>query len=156
MKQSYIMFGYIFVILFFNSYAQDTSYSQSVRSSTVLATDTTTLGQKLSEYFSNPSRFIGLLVTIPPGQETGWHKHTVPGCAYVLKGCLSVAIENGKTFDFKEGDSFAEVINVNHNGKNRGKDTVQLIAFFIGTDNKPITIKRAIRDTSCAIKAIAR
>ena len=78
---------------------------------------------------------------LPPGTETGWHKHTAPGFAYILKGTLTVETESGKTFEFGAGRSFAEVINIGHNGKNNGKETVELIAYFIGGKNKPITIK---------------
>jgi len=128
--------------LLFNVFTSDNTYNQSVKSSIILKTDTTTAGQKVSAFFSSPSEITGLKVTIPPGKETGWHKHTVPGMAYILKGTLTVETETGKKFEFKEGESFAEVIDMYHNGRNNGEDTVQLIAYFIGQKGKPITIKK--------------
>ena len=122
--------------------AQESVYNKSVQSITILKTDTTTLGQFISVYFSHPSVITGLKVILPPGTETGWHKHTVPGFAYILKGTLTVETKSGRNFEFKEGQSFAEVINIWHNGKNNGKDTVELIAYFVGEKDKPITIKQ--------------
>ena len=124
--------------------SEDRVYNTSVRSSVLLKTDTTTTGQKLSACFSNPSEITGLKVRIPPSQETGWQKHTVPGVAYVIKGKLTVDIDNGKSFEFAQGQSFAEVVDTYHNGKNKGSDTVELIAFFIGPKDTTITIKREV------------
>jgi quercetin dioxygenase-like cupin family protein len=134
-------FGILLFILPFYGKPEEPVYDQSIQSITVLKTDTTTTGQKIAELFSNPSEITGLRVTIPPGKETGWHKHTVPGFAYVLKGDLTVETENGKKFEFIAGQSFAEVVNTNHNGKNNGKVTVELIAFFVGQKGQGITIK---------------
>lgn len=134
----------LFILLVFTLplLGQENTYNRSIQSFTILKTDTTTAGQRLSEFFSNPSEVTGLKVILPPGTETGWHKHSVPGFAYVVKGTLTVETESGKTFDFGAGRSFAEVINIGHNGKNTGKDTVELIAYFIGSKDKPITIKQ--------------
>ena len=122
--------------------AQEAVYNQSIQSIPILKTDTTTAGQPLSEFFSHPSEVTGLKVILPPGTETGWHKHTVPGFAYILKGTLTIETESGKNFDFKKGGSFAEVINLDHNGINNGKDTIELIAYFVGEKDKPITVKQ--------------
>jgi quercetin dioxygenase-like cupin family protein len=140
----YISFIELFLILFLtlHLHAQEAVYNQSIQSTTILKTDTTTAGQSISEFFSHPSEVTGLKVVLPPGTETGWHKHTAPGFAYILKGTLTVKTESGSTFEFKEGQSFAEVINIGHNGINNGKDTVELIAYFVGEKHKPITIKQ--------------
>ena len=132
------------LVLLLTSYlhAQEAVYNQSIQSIPILKTDTTTAGQPLSEFFSHPSEVTGLKVVLPPGTETGWHKHTVLGFAYILKGTLTIETESGKNFEFKKGGSFAEVINIGHNGINNGKDTIELIAYFMGEKDKPITIKQ--------------
>ncbi len=84
-------------------------------------------------------------VTIPPGKETGWHKHAFPVFAYVLQGNLTVKIDNAKALQFPEGSSFAEVINTMHNGKNIGLKDVVLIVFFLGEKGMPLSVKQEER-----------
>ncbi len=78
---------------------------------------------------------------IPPGKETGWHKHTFPVFAYVIEGVLSVEFKDGKKRGFVKGTSFAEVVNTFHNGKNEGKEDLVLLAMYLGEKNKPLSIK---------------
>jgi quercetin dioxygenase-like cupin family protein len=131
----------IFLFPLYNS-AKDTLYNPSVSSTIILKTDTTTIGQKLVDLFPKNPEVTGLKVIIPPQSETGWHKHTVPGFAYIVRGSLAVEIDSGKSLQFTAGQSFAEVVNVFHNGKNNGKDTVELVAFFMGQKGVGITIKK--------------
>jgi quercetin dioxygenase-like cupin family protein len=84
-------------------------------------------------------------VTIPPGKETGWHKHLFPVFAFVENGTLNVEMEDGKKVKFIKGSSFAEVINTYHDGKNEGKEDLVLIAFYLGEIDKPLSIKKEIK-----------
>jgi quercetin dioxygenase-like cupin family protein len=86
-----------------------------------------------------------LEVEIPPGKETGWHKHPMPGYAYVLSGTLTIAIEDGQHFQFEAGKAFVEVIHTLHNGKNLGTEPVKLVVFFPGEAGRPFTI-RAVKE----------
>ena len=72
----------------------------------------------------------------------GWHKHETPVFAYVLKGNLTVELEDDKTMLFPENSSFAEVINTFHNGMNQGNESVILIAFFLGEKGKRLSIPK--------------
>lgn len=120
----------------------EAQYNKDVRLESVLKTDTTSLGQKIVyPNFENAQVSI-LKVTIPPGKSTGWHKHSFPVFAYVLKGILTVEVENSKTLEFLQNSSFAEVVNVNHNGVNRGDEDVVLIAFFMGEKGQPLSVHR--------------
>ena len=115
-------------------------YNKDVLIETVIKTDTTSIGQKIKyPDFLNDEVTI-LKVTIPPGKSTGWHKHLFPVFAYVLKGTLTVAIENNKTLKLSEGSSFAEVFNTFHNGSNNEKENVVLIAFYMGEKGKPLSV----------------
>ena len=82
-----------------------------------------------------------LLVEIPPGAETGWHKHPVPCYAYILSGSVTVEIENGKTNTFHAGQAFAETVNTMHNGKNTGDEPVKIVMTAIGEQKEPIVIR---------------
>lgn len=115
-------------------------YNKGVLLETVLKTDTTSIGQKIVyPTFANDEVSI-IKVTLPPGKSTGWHKHFFPVFAYVMKGTLTVEVENKKTLQFPVNSSFSEVINTLHNGVNNGNEDVVLIAFFMGEKDKPLSV----------------
>jgi len=140
MKNTFLII--LFLSVSFELHAQ---YSKDVIIEPVIKTDTTSIGQKIKyPNFLNDEVTI-LKVTIPPGKSTGWHKHLFPVFAYVLKGTLTVAIENNKTLKISEGSSFAEVFNTYHNGSNHEKEDLVLIAFYMGEKGKPLSV---FKDTS--------
>ncbi len=119
----------------------DEAYSAAITVEKVLSTDTTSAGQKL--FFPDSSAAMtGIVVTIPVGAETGWHTHAYSGFAYVIEGTLTVETESGSR-DFTAGTSFAEVIDLAHNGLNKGSVPVKLVAFFSAKKGAPISTKIA-------------
>jgi quercetin dioxygenase-like cupin family protein len=115
-------------------------YDSSIRLEPLLKTDTTSIGQKIQyPAFENAEVSISK-ITIPPGASTGWHLHTFPVFAYVEKGTLTVDVKGNKTLVFSKGQSFSEVINVLHNGSNRGTEDVVLFAVFLGEKGKPLSV----------------
>jgi quercetin dioxygenase-like cupin family protein len=130
---------FTFLILFICS-GVNAQYNKGVILEPILKTDTTSIGQKIVyPSFDNDEVSI-VKVTIPPGQSTGWHKHVFPVFAYVLQGTLTIEVENMKTLEFPNHSSFSEVINKLHNGVNKGKKDVILIAFFMGEKGKPLSV----------------
>ena len=117
-------------------------YNKGVIIEPLLKTDTTTIGQKIVYPAYADDEVTIMKVTIPPGKSTGWHKHEFPVFAYVIKGSLTVETETGEDLQFKENSSFAEVINVNHNGTNKGIDDVVLIAFYMGEKGRKLSIPK--------------
>lgn len=124
-------------------------YNKEVKLDVLLKTDTTSIGQKIIYPNFEHDEVSVLKVTIPPGKSTGWHKHRFPVFGYILKGTLTIELENNKSLQFSENASFPEVINTYHNGKNLGNEDVVLIAFFMGEKGKPLSERR---DTIQAIK----
>lgn len=120
------------IIFIFICIVGKSQYNKEIKIEQILKTDTTSIGQKIIyPDFQNPEVSI-FRITIEPWKSTGWHKHEFPVFAYVLKGNLTVELENNKSIEFKENTSFSEVINTLHNGVNKGKEDVILIAFFMG------------------------
>ena len=60
--------------------------------------------QKLEYLRTDKPEVTVLMVEIPAGGDTGWHYHPVPVYAYVLSGSITVEIDNGDTYGFREGD----------------------------------------------------
>src|SRR5690606_38438311 len=107
----------------------------------LMKTDTTSLGQAIEYPDSDDPEVTAIEVTIPPGGETGWHSHPVPGYGYILAGTLTLETREGKTFVLGPGKAFAEVVKSGHNGRNLGKEPVKLVAFFTGEKGKAFTVK---------------
>lgn len=55
----------------------------------LLSSGETTIGQEIS-YPTGTATITASIVTLPPGAETGWHRHDVPLFAYVLEGEITV------------------------------------------------------------------
>ncbi len=131
---------YLIIVLTCICMSAKSQYNNGVVLEAVLKTDTTSIGQKIVyPTFANDEVSI-IKVTLPPGKSTGWHKHFFPVFAYVLKGTLTVEVENKKTLQFPINSSFSEVINTLHNGVNNGNEDVVLIAFFMGEKDKPLSV----------------
>lgn len=79
-------------------------------------------------------------ITIPEGEETGWHFHPFPSFAYLIEGSLIVTLENGTTKNLHQGDPLAEVTKKIHNGKNPGDTPAKLIVFYIGNKDDVLTV----------------
>jgi quercetin dioxygenase-like cupin family protein len=108
----------------------------------LLKTDTTRAGQGFVYPDPINDEITISKITILPGQSTGWHKHEYPVFAYVLKGNLTVELEDGQSIHFPENSTFAEIINTFHNGFNRGDEPVILLAFYLGEKGKPLSIMK--------------
>lgn len=108
----------------------------------LLRTDTTSIGQKITyPEFANPEVTM-LKITIPPGKSTGWHKHSIPVFAYVVKGTLTVELEDHREIKFKEESTFAEMRNTNHNGSNKEDSDLVLIAIYMGGKGEKLSIMK--------------
>jgi quercetin dioxygenase-like cupin family protein len=114
-------------------------YNSGIKFESLLKTDTTSIGQKI-QYPDFANAEVSLYrITIPAGTSTGWHLHTFPVFAYVEKGTLTIEIKGHKTLTITRGQSFSEVINVQHNGSNRGTEDVVLFAVFLGEKGKALS-----------------
>jgi len=81
-----------------------------------------------------------VLIEIPVGGETGWHKHPMITLGYMLQGDLEVALQDGRTHQFHAGDPAAEVIDTFHNGRNIGNVPVKIIVFYVGEPGANTTV----------------
>ncbi|MDP3641801.1 MAG: cupin domain-containing protein [Bacteroidota bacterium] len=108
----------------------------------LLRTDTTSIGQKMTyPKFSDPEVTM-LKITIPPGKSTGWHKHNFPVFAYVIKGTLTVELDDHRVIKFKEDSTFAEMMNTYHNGKNMEDSDLEVIAIYLGGKGQKLSIMK--------------
>lgn len=109
----------------------------------LLDTSTTILGQPFSYPTQKPAKVTAAVVTMPPGETTGWHEHPVPLFAYILEGEVTVDYgPHGKRV-YRKGDSVIEAIDAAHDGHNTGQGVVRILAVFMGAEGVANTAKVA-------------
>jgi quercetin dioxygenase-like cupin family protein len=110
---------------------------------TVLDTGKTILGQPFTYPTGALAKVMAEIITMKPGEETGWHEHDVPMFVYLLDGELTVDYgPHGKRV-YGKGDAAMEAIDTAHNGRNTGHRPVRVLAVFAGADGIPDTKKMA-------------
>lgn len=99
----------------------------------------TTIGQPFAYPEGSPN-ITGALVTMQPGQSTGWHFHEAPLFAYIMEGELQVDYGEAGVKRYGPGDAFIEAFGTPHNGSVVGDEPVRLLAVFAGAVNTPNTV----------------
>jgi quercetin dioxygenase-like cupin family protein len=132
----------LFVITFASVIAFASDY-EGVKVTLIKKATTAANGQKLAYAKTENPEVTAALVELPPGGDTGWHSHPIPVYAYVVSGAITVTIEGGGQYDFKEGEAIIEVIKTPHIGRNSGKVPVKLVVFYTGAEGGQNTMKTA-------------
>ena len=123
-----------------------TDYAAAVKVTRLLKTTTDAAGRPLA--YPKPedgqAEVTALMVEMPPGAQTGWHKHPISCIGYLIEGELEVTLADGRVHKLKAGEALCEVVDLDHNGVNRGAVPVKLVMFVLGTkDGGPFTVKTA-------------
>jgi quercetin dioxygenase-like cupin family protein len=103
----------------------------------ILQSGATVAGVAIAYPKTDSAEVTALRVEVGPGGETGRHMHPFPTFVYVLEGAINVEMEGGTARSYKAGDSFLEVVNTWHNGKNNGVAPAKLLVVFVGVHGKP-------------------
>jgi quercetin dioxygenase-like cupin family protein len=105
----------------------------------LLATRQTILGQPIVYPTEAPAKVAAAIISMQPGEETGWHQHDVPMFGYVLEGEVTVDYGAKGTHVYRQGDALVEAIDVPHNGRNTGKGEARILSVFMGAEGVPDT-----------------
>ncbi|MFY9241585.1 MAG: cupin domain-containing protein [Polaribacter sp.] len=97
-------------------------------------------GDDLPNYPEGKPKITVLKITIPPKTKLHKHYHPVINSGIILKGVLKVVDINNNILILKEGDVIVELVNKIHYGINEGNKSVEIIVFYAGTENLPITV----------------
>ena len=117
--------------------AQD--YKQS---ETLLDTKETVIGEQIHYPDGSPAEIKSMVIILPPGEKTAWHKHGVPLYAYILSGELEVDYGKAGKRTYHAGDNFMEAMGTYHQGHNYGQQPVRILAVFMGGAGQPLVIPR--------------
>lgn len=107
----------------------------------LLQTEATIIGEQVI-YPEGPAQITVAIVTMQPGQSTGWHRHEVPLTAHLLEGELTVDYGDKGTRVYKAGDTLVEALGSSHNGQNTGAGIVRILAVFAGAVGVPNTVSQ--------------
>ncbi|MEI6361419.1 MAG: cupin domain-containing protein [Actinomycetes bacterium] len=102
----------------------------------------TVLDQPITYPAKKPAQVSSEIISLEPGQETGWQKHKAPMFAYVLEGTLTVEYDAGVVKEFPAGTALMDAQNVWHNGTNKGDSPVRVLVVNMGAKGVKNTIER--------------
>ena len=98
-------------------------------------------GATLPAYPKGRPEITILRISIPPGARLETHSHPVINAGVLISGQLTVLTTDGKTLHLNAGDPIVEVVNTWHYGINPGKVSADIIVFYAGIMDMPITVK---------------
>jgi quercetin dioxygenase-like cupin family protein len=105
----------------------------------LIAAQQTILRQPIVYPTEGPAKVAAAIVSMQPGEETGWHQHDVPMFGYVLQGEVTVDYGAKGTHVYRQGEALVEAIDVPHNGRNTGKGEARILSVFMGAEGVPDT-----------------
>lgn len=117
------------------------AYAGAVKVTPLLKTKVDAAGRPLVYPTDGPAEITAVLVEVPPGGRTGWHKHPMPCIGYILEGELRVTLIDGRVNVFRAGEAIAETVNLEHEGVNSGPGPARLVMFVLGTEGRAFTVK---------------
>lgn len=107
----------------------------------LVSSEKTIIGQDIV-YPEGAAKITGAIVTMQPGDTTGWHKHDAPLFGWVMEGEVTVDYGDAGTRTYKKGDAFIEAFKSYHNGKNTGDGITRILAVFAGADGVANTVMK--------------
>lgn len=134
-----LIYGICFTLLLSsNVLAEDVNVRVDVLAKTSLSWE----GSHLPDYPKGTPELTILKIKIPPGVQLPLHKHPVINACALLTGELTVVTEDNRTLHLIAGESVVEVVNKWHYGKNEGNKTAEILVFYAGAVDTPITIRK--------------
>ncbi len=97
-------------------------------------------GDQLPKYPEGQPKITVLKITIPPKYTLKPHLHPVINTGILTKGRLTVVDAKGNTLKLKKGDALVELVNTVHYGKNETSRPAEILVFYAGTTDSPITV----------------
>ncbi|WP_010448201.1 cupin domain-containing protein [Vibrio rotiferianus] len=119
----------------------DNHLPDSVEAEVMLKTTTSWDGTELPSYPQGKPEVTIVKIIVPKGVQLPMHQHPVINAGIVLKGEITVTKKSGEKIILKAGDAIAEVVEQWHFGANTGEDPTEIIVFYAGVKNEPITVK---------------
>ena len=102
-----------FCLLFATTLSAGTQ--ETITATTLFRSTVTAAGQPIV-FPKSHTEVNALMVDLPAGTDTGWHKHPWPRYAYVVSGAITVENDAGQAKTYRAGEFFVEQIAIDHHG----------------------------------------
>jgi quercetin dioxygenase-like cupin family protein len=119
--------------------ARDAAQTPETAAMPLLSSGETIIGEQIVYPTASPAKVTAAVVTLAPGQETGWHTHGVPTFGYMIEGELEVDYGANGVHHYRTGMALLEAIGVPHNGRNVGTGPARILVVFMGADGLKTT-----------------
>ncbi len=106
---------------------------------TLISASQTITGEKIAYPVSQPAKVTAVVLTLQPGEETGWHTHGVPTFGYVLDGEVTVDYGDQGRRTYHAGEAVLEAMSIGHNGRNNGTVAMRILAVYMGAEGVQAT-----------------
>jgi quercetin dioxygenase-like cupin family protein len=136
MKKLYILLCLVSICLL----GCDSNKITDIKVITLVKTSESWNGELLPKYLDGNPEITILKIIIPPKTKLPLHKHPEINAGVLLKGELTVISETNDTLHLKAGEPIVELVNTWHFGRNDGTEPVEIIVFYAGVKETPITI----------------
>lgn len=134
-----VLFGTVLILaLAFNGWVQGLD---AANVKVLTKTTSSWNGSELPQYPEGQPEITILRITIPPKSQLPVHEHPVINAGVLLKGQLTVVTKDNETLHLRAGDSIVELVDKPHYGKNEGDEPAEIIVFYVGIKDRPITIR---------------
>jgi quercetin dioxygenase-like cupin family protein len=133
------LLAFVYMLACGNSLAAEAA-EKGVISTPILQGNADILGAPIV-YPAGEAEITAVMVTIPPGVETGWHSHLVPLFGQVVSGVLTVDYGSKGVRKLRPGDALLEAVNWPHNGINYGDVPVEIFVIYVGAKGAPNSVK---------------
>lgn len=133
----YITYCVILVILILSCAAKKNAKVTIVK---LAETSQSWNGDVLPKYPDGNPKITVLKIIIPPKTKLKNHYHPVINSGFILKGELTVVDNDNNILHLKSGEVIVELVNKIHYGINNGNKPVEIIVFYVGTKELPITV----------------
>lgn len=97
-------------------------------------------GELLPVYPKGQAEITILRISIPAGTRLHTHSHPVINAGVLISGQLTVVTADGRTLHLKAGEPIVEIVNTLHYGINEGTVPAEIIVFYAGAVEMPITV----------------
>lgn len=99
-------------------------------------------GTRLPHYPNGQPQITILRITVAPRSQLPMHEHPVINAGVLLKGRLTVVTDDNEILHLKAGDAIVELVGKPHYGKNETDEPAEIIVFYAGIQDGPITIEK--------------
>ena len=133
----------LFVLLLFTGCATchlETCQKPDVAVNVLAKTVSSWDGNLLPLYPEGQPEITILRIRVQPGISLEMHKHPVINAGVLIEGQLTVMAEDGAILHLNAGDGIVELVDKWHYGRNDGKIPAEIIVFYAGTKDGPITV----------------